>query len=416
MKLLVKNIALIVGIDTQNRERICNGDMNNVDMCCDAWLTAENGRITGFGSIHEEKQPDEKDFDQVVDAKGGMLYPSFCDSHTHIVYAGSREREFLDKIHGLSYEEIARNGGGILNSADLLRETSEDELYEQAMERVREIARMGTGAVEIKSGYGLSTESELKMLRVIGRIKESIPMEVKATFLGAHAVSRQYSGRQSQYVDLVCEEMIPAVAEQGIAEFIDVFCDKGFFTIEETRRMMRRGDEFRLRAKIHANELDVSGGVQLGVEEGALSVDHLERMGTEEINALLGSETMPTMLPGAAFFLGMSYPPARQMISAGLGVALASDYNPGSSPSGNMRMVMSLAAINMKMTPNEALTAATINGAYAMGISKDFGSITVGKVANFFITKPMPSTEFFVYAYSTPLIERVFLRGEEFLG
>jgi imidazolonepropionase len=416
MKLLVKNIALIVGIDTQNRERICNGDMNNVDMCCDAWLTAENGRITGFGSIHEEKQPDEKDFDQVVDAKGGMLYPSFCDSHTHIVYAGSREREFLDKIHGLSYEEIARNGGGILNSADLLRETSEDELYEQAMERAREIARMGTGAVEIKSGYGLSTESELKMLRVIGRIKESIPMEVKATFLGAHAVSRQYSGRQSQYVDLVCEEMIPAVAEQGIAEFIDVFCDKGFFTIEETRRMMRRGAEFGLKAKIHANELDVSGGVQLGVEEGALSVDHLERMGTEEINALLGSGTMPTMLPGAAFFLGMSYPPARQMISAGLGVALASDYNPGSSPSGNMRMVMSLAAINMKMTPNEALTAATINGAYAMGISKDFGSITVGKVANFFITKPMPSPEFFVYAYSTPLIERVFLRGEEFLG
>ena len=416
MKLLVKNIALIVGIDNQNRERLCGSYMNCFERCSDAWLTVENGRISGFGSIYDGNQPDEKDFDQVVDAKGGMLYPSFCDSHTHIVYAGSREREFLDKIWGRSYEEIARNGGGILNSAALLRDTSEDELYEQAMERAREIARMGTGAVEIKSGYGLSTESELKMLRVIRRIKESIPMEVKATFLGAHAVPVEYKGRQSQYVDHICNEMIPAVAEQGIAEFIDVFCDKGFFTIEETRRMMRRGAEFGLKAKIHANELDVSGGVQLGVEEGALSVDHLERMGDDEIKALLDSKTMPTMLPGAAFFLGMSYPPARKMISAGLGVALASDYNPGSSPSGNMRMVMSLASIKMKMTPLEALTAATINGAYAMGISKDYGSITVGKVANFFITKPMPNPEFFVYAYSTPLIERVFLRGEEFLG
>lgn len=412
MSLLVKNIAKIMGIDTVGRQRVCGEDMDRVETLDNGWLTADNGLITGFGS--SDQMPDESHFDEVVDARGGVLYPSFCDSHTHVVYAGSREQEFLDKIHGLSYEQIAKRGGGILNSADRLHESSEDELYAQAMERVREVALMGTGAIEIKSGYGLSTEDELKMLRVIRRIKESVPMEVKATFLGAHAVSRQYIGRQSEYVDLVCDEMLPAVAEQGIADFVDVFCDKGFFTIEETRKIMRKGASYGLKAKIHANELDVSGGVQLGVEEGALSVDHLERMGDAEIQALRGSETMPTMLPGAAFFLGMSYPPAREMISSGLAVALASDYNPGSSPSGNMRMVMSLASIKMKMTPNEALNAATINGACAMGLSKDFGSITVGKVANFFITKPMSTPEFFVYAYATPLIESVFLRGKEF--
>ncbi len=412
MSLLVKNIAKIVGIETSGRLRVCGEEMDRVETLDNGWLTADNGRITGFGT--SDSQPDESLFDRVVDAQGGMLYPSFCDSHTHIVYAGSREQEFLDKINGLSYEQIAKRGGGILNSADRLHETSEDELYAQAMQRVREVALMGTGAIEIKSGYGLSTEDELKMLRVIRRIKESMPMEVKATFLGAHAVARQYIGRQAEYVNMVCDEMLPAVADQGIAEFVDVFCDKGFFTIDETRRIMRKGASYGLKAKIHANELDVSGGVQLGVEEGAMSVDHLERMGSAEIEALKGAETMPTMLPGAAFFLGMSYPPAREMISSGLAVALASDYNPGSSPSGNMRMVMSLASIKMKMTPNEALNAATLNGACAMGLSGEYGSITVGKVANFFITKPMSTPEFFVYAYATPLIERVFLRGEEF--
>ena len=409
MKTLVKNIGRIVGIDTLQRERISGADMDQMQTIEQAWLSLEDERIADFGSMSE--MPDEAEFDTVFDAEQGTLFPSFCDSHTHLVYAGSREQEFLDKIHGLSYEEIARRGGGILNSADRLRECSEDELYEQAMERVREIIAMGTGLVEIKSGYGLSTESELKMLRVIRRIRENSPIEVRATFLGAHAVARDYIGRQEEYVDMVCEQMIPAVAAEGLADCVDVFCDKGFFTIEQTRRIMRKGAEYGLRAKIHANELDVSGGVQLGVEQGALSVDHLERITDVEIEALKGSSTMPTMLPGAAFFLGMSYPPVRAMMQAGLSVALASDYNPGSSPSGNMRMVMSLASIAMHMTPTEALWAATLNGAAAMGESGNYGSITAGKVANFFITKPLPSMEFFAYAYTTPLIKSVWLKG-----
>lgn len=413
MRLLVKNIARIVGIESTGRLRCCGADMNKLGTLDDAWLLAEDGRFAAFGRMDSLG---DIAADEVVDAAGGMLFPSFCDSHTHLVYAGSREREFLDKINGLSYEEIARRGGGILNSADRLHETSEDELYAQAMERVREIAAMGTGCVEIKSGYGLSTGDELKMLRVIRRIRETVPLEVRATFLGAHAVARAYAGRQAEYVDLVCREMLPAVAREGLADFVDVFCDEGFFTVEETARILGEAARYGLRPKIHANELAVSGGVQLGVRCGALSVDHLERIGAAEIEALRGSDTVPTMLPGAAFFLGMSYPPAREMIRAGLGVALASDYNPGSSPSGNMRMVMALASIRMRMTPTEALHAATLNGACALDLSRDFGSITVGKVANFFLTEPMPSFEFFTYAYQTPLIARTFLRGEEFVA
>ncbi len=411
MRTLVDNIGCIFGIERQGRLRLCGEDMGRMETLKDAWLLIEDGRISAFGR-RAEGVPENAG--RIIDAAGGTLFPSFCDSHTHLVYAGSREQEFLDKINGLSYEEIARRGGGILNSADRLHAASEDELYATAMERVREIARMGTGCVEIKSGYGLSTEDELKMLRVIRRIRESVPLEVRATFLGAHAVARAYRGRQDAYVDLVCDEMLPAVAREGLADFIDVFCDEGFFTVAETERIIGEGRKYGLRAKIHANELAVSGGVQAGVRCGALSVDHLESSGPEEIEALRGSETMPTLLPGAAFFLGMSNPPARGMIRAGLGVALASDYNPGSSPSGNMRMVCSLASIRLRMTPREALCAATLNGAYAMGLSRDFGSITPGKAANFFLTRPLPSVEFFTYAYQTPLIEKVFLRGEEY--
>lgn len=413
MRLLVKNIAKIVGLDEDRRVRAFGKNMDYVQTLDDAWLVAEDGRIADYGVMADV--PSDEAFDSVVDAEGGMLFPSFCDSHTHIVYAGSREQEFVDKIHGLSYEEIARRGGGILNSADRLHEASEDELYAQAMERVREIALKGTGAVEIKTGYGLTVEDELKMVRVIRRIKESVPLEVKVTFLGAHAVGRAYQGRQDEYVDLVCRDMIPLVAQEGVVDFIDVFCDKGFFTIEQTRRILEVGYKHSLTPKIHANELDFSGGVQLGVEMGALSVDHLECSGKAEIEALKDSDTIATLLPGAAFFLGMSYPPARDMIAANLGVALASDYNPGSSPSGDMRMVMALAATQMRMTPNEALNAATINGAYAMQLSREYGSIVRGKVANFFLIKPMPLPEFFVYAYTTPLISRVFLRGEEYV-
>lgn len=410
--MLITNIGLLVGIDGEKLPCRRGELMDTIGLLPDAWLlTDPDGRFNSWGTMDCCWRPSEDE--EVFNAAGGYLFPSFCDSHTHLVYAGSREREFIDKINGLSYEEIARRGGGILNSADLLHSTSEDELYRQAMERVREIMAMGTGCVEIKSGYGLTTADELKMLRVIARIAESTPMKVKATFLGAHAIGRAYTGRQSEYVDLVCHEMIPAVAAEGLAEFVDVFCDEGFFTVEETDRILTAASRYGLRPKIHANELAVSGGVQVGVAHGALSVDHLERIGDEEIALLAGSETVATMLPGASFFLGMPYGPARKAIREGAVVALASDYNPGSSPSGNMRMVMSLGCIKMKLTPTQALNATTINGAYAMGESEDYGSIAPGKVANFYITRPLPSLDFYPYTYSTPVITHTFLRGRQ---
>lgn len=407
--MLVKNIGTIVGIDESGRTRVSGKAMGEITMLENAWLLTDGTRIKDYGTM--DSVPAEGRY-EVIDARSGWLFPSFCDSHTHIVYAGSREQEFLDKINGLSYEEIAKRGGGILNSADRLHDTTEDELYRQAMERIDEIVAMGTGLVEVKSGYGLTLEDELKILRVIRRIRENAPLEVRATFLGAHAVGRAYKGRQSEYVEHVCNDMIPAVAAEGLADYVDVFCDRGFFTPEETARIIETGARYGLRAKIHANELAVSGGVEIGVAHNALSVDHLESMGDEQIEALRGSETMPTMLPGCAFFLGITYPPARKMIDAGLAVALASDFNPGTAPSGNMRFVVSLASIKMKMTPAEALNAATLNSACAMGESKDFGSITRGKIANFYITKPLPSLAFLPYAHQTPVIERVVLKGK----
>ncbi len=409
MNLLVKNIGTIVGIDESGRTRVSGKAMGEITMLENAWLLTDGTRIKDYGTM--DSVPAEGGY-EVIDARSGWLFPSFCDSHTHIVYAGSREQEFLDKINGLSYEEIAKRGGGILNSADRLHDTTEDELYRQAMERIDEIVAMGTGLVEIKSGYGLTLEDELKILRVIRRIRENAPLEVRTTFLGAHAVGRAYKGRQSEYVEHVCNDMIPAVAKESLADYVDVFCDRGFFTPEETARIIETGARYGLRAKIHANELAVSGGVEVGVAHDALSVDHLESMGDEQIEALRGSETMPTMLPGCAFFLGITYPPARKMIDAGLAVALASDFNPGTAPSGNMRFVVSLASIKMKMTPAEALNAATLNSACAMGESKEFGSITRGKMANFYITKPLPSLAFMPYAHQTPIIERVVLKGK----
>ena len=413
MNLLVKNIGTIVGIDESGRSRVAGKAMGEIATLENAWLLTDGTRIKDYGTM--ESLPGVEGY-ALIDAKGGWLFPSFCDSHTHIVYAGSREQEFLDKINGLSYEEIAKRGGGILNSADRLHDTPEEELYRQAMERIEEIVAMGTGLVEIKSGYGLTLEDELKILRVIRRIKETAPLEVRATFLGAHAVGRAYKGRQSEYVEHVCNEMIPAVAKERLADFVDVFCDRGFFTPEETAKIIETGARYGLRAKIHANELAVSGGVEVGVAHSALSVDHLESMGDEQIEALHGSDTIPTMLPGCAFFLGIAYPPARKMIDAGLAVALASDFNPGTAPSGNMRFVTSLASIKMKMTPAEALNAATLNSACAMGESKDFGSITRGKMANFYITKPLPSLAFMPYAHQTPIIERVILKGKEYFS
>jgi len=409
MSILIKNIKKLVQVEENLRLKVTGKDMAKVQSIDNAWLLLEGDKISGFGSMNNLPKINA---DETIDAAGKMVFPSFVDSHTHLVYAGSREIEYIDKIKGLSYEEIAKRGGGILNSSKRLQEASEDELYEAARKRIEEIIAQGTGAVEIKSGYGLNTEAELKMLRVIRRLKESMPVQIKATFLGAHAVPAEYKGRQSEYVDLVINEMIPAVAAEDLADYIDVFCDKGFFTVEDTDRMLMAGVKYGLRPKIHANELDYSGGVQVGVKYNALSVDHLEYVGDEEIEALLYSETMPTILPGAAFFLGLEYSPARKMMEAGLPVAIASDFNPGSSPSGNMKFMMSLACINYKMLPEEAINATTINTAYAMGLSEELGSIAVGKKANIFITKEIPSIEFMPYAYASDLIDMVILNGK----
>lgn len=419
MRILIRNIGRLCGILPAGIRRLEGRDMGSVAGIDNAWLVIEDGVIASFGAGEWEGESDGgcEDgcegglccgvFDEVIDAEGGWVMPTFCDPHTHIVYAGSRDGEFRDKIAGLSYEEIAARGGGILNSADLLHETSEDELFEQSARRVREVMAKGTGALEIKSGYGLRTEDELKMLRVIRRIKEDFPITVKATFLGAHAVGRDYLGRHGAYVDLVCNEMLPVVAAEGLADYVDVFCDQGFFSCDDCARILERAAEFNLRGKIHANELAVSGGVQVGVSHNALSVDHLERTGDEEIACLKGSNTMPTMLPGASFFLGMPYGRARAFIDAGLPLALASDYNPGSSPSGDMRFVMALACIKQRLTPEEAFNACTINAAYAMGVEDTLGSITPGKRASLIITEPLPSLAFIPYAHQTPFIKRM---------
>ena len=412
MRLIIKNIGILAGIDESGRSRVTGSEMKHLERKENAYIIIEDGIIKSYGSMTTLP---EGGADEEIDAKGGAVLPAFCDSHTHIVYSGSRELEFVDKINGLSYEEIARRGGGILNSADRLHTATEQELYDEAMPRLRQMMESGTGAAEIKSGYGLSTEDELKMLRVIKRLSESSPMTIRATFLGAHAVARNYIGRQSEYVDLICREMIPAVAAEGLADFVDVFCDKGFFTVEETARMLECGAKYGMRPKIHANELAASGGIQVGVKYNALSVDHLEFTGEEEIGVLLNSTTMPTILPGAAFFLGMTYPPARKMIDSGLGVALASDYNPGSSPSGNMKFILSLACIKLRMNLEEAINAATINGAYAMGVEKTLGSITIGKKANLWITQPISSLEFIPYAYGTSLTAGLVLNGKRIL-
>lgn len=414
MKTLIRNIGQIAGIVEAGVMRKEGVSMSETGTLENAWLLIEDDKIACFGSMSDcpdLSQESGQDTFDVIDADGGFVLPAFCDSHSHIVFAGTREQEFLDKIKGLSYAEIAAHGGGILNSADLLHNTSEDELYRQAMERVNEMIAKGTGAIEIKSGYGLTTQDELKILRVIKRIRENCPAIIRSTFLGAHAVGRAFTGRQSEYVDHVCNEMIPAVAAENLADFVDVFCEEGFFTTEETDRILTAGEQYGMRVKLHANQLAVSGGVQVGVKHNALSVDHLESTTDEEIRVLKDSCTMPTMLPGASFFLRMQYGKALDFINSGLGIALASDYNPGSSPCGDMRFVMSLGCIQMRLTPIQALNACTLNAAYAMGISDVAGSITAGKIANLIITKRIPSLTWIPYCYQTPFIDRVILRG-----
>lgn len=395
---LIYNIGLLAGIQPEGVLRVEGAGQGKTGFLENAWLSIEDGRIAGFGPMAScpclevpNKAP--------LDAQGGMLMPGFCDSHTHVVYAGSREGEFLDKIEGLSYEEIAARGGGILNSADLLQQSSEEELFRQSLVRVQEMMDKGTVALEIKSGYGLNPEAELKMLRVIRRIKGSVPAAVKSTFLGAHAVGRGYS--HEAYVQAVID-LIPQAARY--ADFVDVFCDEGFFTVEDTDRILSAAEHL-LTPKIHANELAVSGGVQVGVKHGALSVDHLERTGEAEIEALRGTWTMPTFLPGSSFFLGLPYGRAKDFIKAGLGIALASDYNPGSSPCGDMRFVMAQGCIKMRLTPIEAFNAVTLNSAYAMGVSGELGSITVGKRAALILTHPGWNLTRLAYQYQTPYIK-----------
>lgn len=414
MKVLVTNIGILAGVEHEGKRCLKGEEMLKLNTIEHAFLYVENGRIVDYGPRVDIPQIGRDVL--VVDAEGGAVLPSFCDSHTHVVYAGSREGEFVDKIRGLSYAEIAKRGGGILNSADRLHELSEEELYKQAMQRVDEVIKKGTGAMEIKSGYGLTLEDELKMLRVIRRIKQTAPIKVVANFLGAHAVGRAYTGRQSEYVDHIISDMLPAVAKEHLADFIDVFCDEGFFTPDETRRLLQAGAKYGLRGKIHGEELAVSGGVEVAVDCNALSVDHLEAMDNRDIELLKNSETIPTALPGTSFFLNMPFAPGRKMIEAGLPLAIASDYNPGSTPSGDMKFAVSLACIKMRLMPAEAINATTLNSACAMGISEDYGSITKGKVANFYITDPIPSIDFIPYAYTTPIIRRIFLKGEEYKG
>lgn len=409
MSTLFRNIKQIVQVETgDSRRAIVRGkDMGRLPVLELGWLLVENGRIADYGRM--EDCPERAG--EVIDASQRMLFPCWCDSHTHLVYAGSRESEFVDRIRGLSYEEIAARGGGILHSARRLQQTPAGELYDQAWQRLQEVQLLGTGALEIKSGYGLTVESELKMLRVIRRLKESASIPIKATFLGAHALPQAYRKDRQGYIRLIIEEMLPRIAEEGLADYIDVFCEKGFFDAEETLRILRAGLQYGLRPKIHTNQFNVIGGVEVAVQQNALSVDHLEVVDDRDIEVLKDSETIATLLPSAPFFINDRYPPARRLIDAGLPVALASDYNPGSTPSGRMAFVLALACIKLRMTPEEAVNAATINGAAAMELSEDYGSIARGKVANLWLTKPIPSVAFIPYAFGSDLVGAVYLKG-----
>jgi len=410
-KILIKNIDKLFTVS--NNSKLKKGlDMKKLPFIENAWIIINDDLIFDFGHMKDWKGIDNWNEFEIIDAENGTVLPSWCDSHTHIVFSGSREQEFVDKINGLSYEEIAKKGGGILNSSMAIKNTTEEELYQQSMIRIDEVIKGGTGAIEIKSGYGLETEQEIKMLRVIKRIKETSPITVKSTFLGAHAVPIRYKNDPDEYVSIVTDEMIPQISKEELADYIDVFCDKGFFTVDQTEKILKTGLNYGLKGKIHANELAFSGGIQVGVKMGAISVDHLEFTSDKEINCLKESKTIPTLLPSTAFFLGLDYPPARKMIDSGLPIALASDYNPGSSPSGNIEFIFSLACIKLKMNPEEVINALTINGAHAMELQNEFGSIEKGKKANLIITKKIPSIAFIPYSFGKSLINKVIIEGK----
>ncbi|GAB2771513.1 imidazolonepropionase [Actinomadura fibrosa] len=410
MNLLFKNIKQLLQVRDQETRLVSGSEMKDLPVIENAWLLVKDGKIADFGKM--ENLPAFEDTTE-VDASGKFLMPGWVDSHTHLVYAGNREQEFIDRINGLTYEEIANKGGGILNSAKKLQETSEEELYRQTAQRLEEVINMGTTAIEIKSGYGLTTEAELKMLRVIKKLKENYDLPIKATFLGAHAIPKEFKDNKEAYLNLLTEEMMPKIAEEKLAEYVDIFCEKGYFTVEDTHRILSAGKEHGLIPKIHVNQFNSIGGIQAGVEHEALSVDHLEVMTPEDIESLKGSKTMPVALPSCSLFLSIPYTPARELIDAGLPLALATDYNPGSTPSGNMNLVVSLACIKMKMNPEEAINAATINAAYAMGISDTHGSITKGKAANLILTSEIPSYGFLPYSFGANHIDKVFINGKE---
>ena len=410
MTTLFKNIKELIQVRTEPISFVSGKEMNVLPTIKNAFLVVKNGRISDFGSM--DTCPTNS-FDEIVDAIGRMILPSWCDSHTHIVYAGNREGEFVDRINGLSYEEIANRGGGILNSAKKLQEISEEELYQQSRVRLEEVIQLGTGAVEIKSGYGLTPDAELKILRVIKRLKDNYSIIIKATFLGAHAVPANYKGNKEAYLQMLIDEVMPKVAAKNLAEYVDVFCETGYFSVEDTELILEAGKKYGMIPKIHVNQFSCIGGVQAGGRYNALSVDHLEEMRDEDIKALQGTKTMPVALPSCSYFLSIPYTPARKMIDAGLPLALATDYNPGSTPSGNMNFVVSTACIKMQMTPEEAINAATVNGAYAIGLEKEVGTITVGKQANLILTKPINSYGFIPYAFGNHQIEKVYLKGIE---
>ncbi|MCD0474532.1 imidazolonepropionase [Flavobacterium sp. EDS] len=411
MTTLIINIKELIQVRETSISKVSGAEMAILPTLKNAYLVLKDNLIADFGTM--ENIPEIK-ADSVIDATGKMILPTWCDSHTHIVYAGNREQEFVDRINGLSYEEIANRGGGILNSAKKLNETSEDEIYSQSKARLEEVIRLGTGAVEIKSGYGLTVDGELKMLRVIKKLNENYPATIKATFLGAHAFPLEFKENKKGYIDEIIHKMLPEIAKNKLADYVDIFCETGYFSVEETEQIMEAGIQNGLTPKIHVNQFNSIGGIQAGIKYKALSVDHLEIMTPEDIKALKDSETMPVALPSCSYFLSIPYTPAREMIKAGLPVALATDYNPGSTPSGNMNFVVATACIKMKMTPEEAINAATINGAYAMGVSDTHGSITIGKKANLIITKPITSYYQLPYAFASNLIESVFIEGEIF--
>lgn len=409
MTTLFINIKELIQIRETSTQKVSGASMNILPTIKNAFLLVKNGIITDYGSM--KKAPTSAD--KTVDCTGKMMLPTWCDSHTHIVYAGNREQEFVDRINGLSYEEIANRGGGIVNSAKKLQETSEEELYQQSAKRLEEVIALGTGAVEIKSGYGLTVDAELKMLRVIKKLRENYNIPIKATFLGAHAFPTEYKNNKEGYINLIIEEMLPKVAEENLADFVDAFCETGYFSVEDTDRVLTAAQQYELTPKVHVNQFTSIGGVQVSIKHNALSVDHLEVMNSEDVEALKESQTMPVALPSCSYFLSIPYTPARDIMNAGLPLALATDYNPGSTPSGNMNFVVATACIKMKMTPEEAINAATINGAYAMNLSDEVGSITKGKKANLILTKEIPSYGFLPYSFGSNLIDSVFINGKE---